>query len=281
MKHTKLFIVFICILILSGCNIPTAENSLPNLSTEEGIRDYLAGEWILINEYGPDIVCKMIIDKKMDIHLSFHDSYSDSSRGDFAGRIKLDRQYAKANEAPDLLSIELIDTDYPGGDFFFKHRTIYNEKRVMSWFFAGNGNCIFDMLSSEDYEFSPAEITFEKVSGETSQLAPRKNDEFYAVYWGKGADKETLWLDDVNWTPPEDYDIEPMYPILMTYYENDVAESILYSIAADQITDILGDDLFPGDVYFVQTDKSGNVIDFVSAEYKAYIEEDAELQVEF
>lgn len=295
MKSKKLFVVLVCIVILSGCNMFKSENgdtsippdfgasdnfqersipmSLPDLSTEEGIREYLVGEWVFDKEYVSDVVCKMSIDEDLNVNLSFHNDYMNEPKGDYAGQIKFDRIYANPKEAPDLLSIELMDTDYPGGDFFFLHRTIYDGKRVMSWFFAGNGNCIFDMLGPDDFEYAPEEIMFEKVSGETSQLRPRKNDEFHAVFWGKGAEGQSLWIDDVRWTLPEQDDFASLYPRQMTLYENDAPESVLYSIAADQISDILGDDLFPGEVYFVQTDEHGNITHFINAEYKKYLED--------
>ncbi|HZK26608.1 MAG TPA: hypothetical protein VFD00_03595 [Thermoclostridium sp.] len=247
-------------------SIPTFD-----LMTEENIRDYLVGEWTFDKEYVSDVVCKMDIDEDLNVHLSFHDLYIDEAKGNYLGKIELDRMYINPDDEPFLLCIELLDGDEPGGDFFFLHRTTYDGKIVMSWFFAGNGNCIFDILGSDDFQYTPEEIMFEKVSGEMSQLEPYIDTEFYGVFWGKGINGNSLWIDDVHWTG-EAYDIVIDYPRRMALYENDVPESILYSIAPDRISDILGDDLFPGEVYVVQTDKDGNIIELISPEYNEYLE---------
>lgn len=216
----------------------------------------------------------MNIDEQLKVSFSFHDSYANESKGHYSGQIKLDRMHANPNEAADLISIELLDTNYPGGDFFFLHRSNYDGKLVMSWFFAGNGNCILDMISSEDFEYTPDEIIFEKESKETPQLSPHKDKEFHAVFWGRGADGQSLWIDDVYWTPSGQEDFAKDFPQRMILYVNDVPESILYSIASDRISDILGDDLFPGEVYVVQTDGQGKIINFASPEYKGFIDDD-------
>ena len=59
----------------------------------------------------------------------------------------------------------------------------------------------------------------------------------------------------------------------MVYYENEVPGSILYSIVPGEISEVLGEDLTVGCVYFVQTDESGSVKYFISAERKKFLEE--------
>lgn len=253
--------------------------SISDLNTEKGIREYLIGEWVYDQDYGSDIICKMHIDVDLKVGLSFYNAYTNQDKGDYTGEIKLDWVHADPNGAPDLLSIKLKDTEDSGGEFFFKHRTTYDEKHVMSWFFLGNENCVFNLLGAQGYEdagpeYVPRDIMFEKVSGEKSSLSPRKNDEFYAVYWGMGSQGKSLWLDDARWTPEEEGEVSWVYPREMTCYENDVPESILYNIAPHEMGDILGDDLFPGQIYFVQTDEDGNVIHFIGAERKRFLEQD-------
>ncbi|HHX62567.1 MAG TPA: hypothetical protein GX707_17920 [Epulopiscium sp.] len=317
-KCKKLFVVFICVVILSACsslkskttdketntiipnpskisneaqnkNLPLEENVSPkenltidlsNLNTEKTIREYLIGEWIsdkeTLSDYlltHSDINCKMSIDENLNVHLLFYNRETNETRGDYVGQITFDRLHANPNEAPDLISIKLTNTDYPGGDFLFKHRTIYDGKRVMSWFFSGNGNCIFDMLADIDnFEYAPEEIILEKVTGEKSQLSPLKNSEFYAVFWGLGVNEQGLWLDEVQWTPTEEYDPEALYPDRMTLYEDHVQESVLYKISPESISCILEESMYPGEVYFIQTDENGNIIDFEDAAYRAYIQ---------
>ena len=142
----------------------------------------------------------------------------------------------------------------------------------MSWFIARGENCIFEMLGSEGVGFVPEEIIFEKVTGETSQLQARKSEEFEAVFWGKGADGQSLWFDDAICTP-SGADDELAYPRMMTYYENDVMESVLYSIAPDVMSEVLGDDLFQGEVYYVQTDDQGQVTELMTASQKRYMDQ--------
>ncbi|NLB41464.1 MAG: hypothetical protein GX815_04255 [Clostridiales bacterium] len=310
MKRIGLLVLFIFVLILSGCNafktkiidngvnpvIPSAsENSVntertkktlprpnlgklegepiapPDLGTEEGIREYLAGEWIFDKEYVSDIVVTMNIDKDLNVYLSFNNSYTEESKAEYIGKIEFDRVYANSSEAPDLLCLELMNTDDPGGDFFFLHRTTYDEKFVMSWFFAANGNCVFDMLSTEEFGHAPEEIMFEKVSGKTSQLEPHVDTEFHGVFWGKGVDGKSLWINEVHWWMDEEDDFERGYPRRMALYENDLPESILYSIAPDRISEILGEDFFPGEVYSIRTDDQGKIVDFIGLEYKAFL----------
>lgn len=285
MKGKLWLAALVCVLALTGCSkpnvVPKGEGvlvPLPNLGTEEGIREYLVGQWIYDAYYGGDVVCTMDIDPDLNVKLSFVNTYSADPQGIYSGRITLDRLYARPDQVPDLLCIELIDRDEEGGDFFFLHRTIYDEKRVMSWFFAGNGSSVFDVLDfTEEFYNAPDEIIFEKVTGEKSQKKPRQDDEFYAVYWGTGADQKSLWLDAVRWTPPVEADDEqePIYSRKMIHYENDIAESVLYQISPDEIVEILGDDLAVGEVYFVQTDAEGNVIHFIGADYKAWLEDGA------
>ncbi|NLC65815.1 MAG: hypothetical protein GX752_02585 [Clostridium sp.] len=253
-------------------NLDSKNDYKPDLSTEDGIKNYLIGEWIFDKEYISDVVCKMIIDDELKVSLSFHDSYKDEAIGDYSGKVSFERAHVKENEAPDLVSIELTDADYTGGKFFFLHRTIYDGKVVMSWFFEDYGDTVFNFLGYDEFQYAPEEIMFEKEVEFKSDLSPRKNSEFYAVFWGKGADKQSMWIDEVNWTPRGYDEYEIIYSERMTFYENDLPESTLYKVADKSISDILGDDLFPGDVYFVETDNKGNIIEFINPEYKEYLE---------
>lgn len=242
-------------------------------SNESGIKKYLEGEWVFNNPYISDLTCKMKIDKDLNVQLYFYGDYADSFKGNYSGKIKFEKVNAEADELPDAISIELNDSEWPGGDYFFLHRTIYNGKRVMALFFAGNGNGIFDILGDVDnFIYGPDEIIFEKTSGEISKLAPSKNDKFEAVYWGKAKDGKSLWLDDVQWAPKNE-DLDTIYPWPMIAYDNYIRESVLYSIVAEKRQDILGDDLFPGQVYYVETDEEGRIKHFISAEFKRFLEE--------
>ena len=251
-----------------------------NLNSEEAIKDYLVGEWISDKETLSDylsteseINCNMTIEGDLNVKFYFYNRYSGETIGDYLGTISLDKIDENAEGLPDLMAIDLGESDWPGGDYFFLHRTIYDGKRVMSLFFSGNGNGILDLLGDIDnFQYGPEEVLFEKDTGEKSQCIPLKDREFYAVYWGLGPNGKSLWLDNVQWTPTEEYDPDALYPTRMTLYQDDFPESTLYTIAKENITDILINPMYPGEVYFVQTDKDGNIIDFEDAAFKEYIE---------
>ncbi len=287
-----LWVIVCCVISFSGCSnfeTPKIHSPKPSISTpletiqeqvkaisplildtEENIKAYLVGDWIFNQEYVSSIVCNMTISEDLLVNLQFQDTLTNVAKGEYTGKIVLDRIYAKPSDAPDLITMELMDASYPGGDFFFTHRTIYGDKRVMSWFFAGNGNCIFDLLGPEGFESSPDEIIFEATNSEVTEHERNETGEFFGVYWGMGDDNKSLWIDDVLWTPPEKEDYAPMYPLRYTHYENIVKESVLYSISKDDISEVLGDDLFPGQVYLVRTDYQNQIIEMVDPEFETF-----------
>lgn len=300
-NYKKIFMILVCLMILSACSRPKSqiidpktseelqknppsleENLSPEkkISSEEEIRGYLVGEWIsdqeVLSDYvlsSSDINCDMNIDEDLNVSLLFYNRYTNESRGDYRGQVILDRLHASPDEDPDIISIELVNSDYPGGDFFYKHRTIYDGKSVMSWFFAGNGNCIFDLLADIDnFQYAPEEIVFKKTTGEKLDFDTLKDSEFYAVFWGMGGDGKSLWLDEVKWTPTEEYDPNALYPGRMTLYEDNEPWSVLYSIAPEEISRILVECMYVPEVYYVKTDKEGKIIDFEDAANKDYIE---------
>lgn len=295
-KSIKWITMLIGIVVLTGCGgdgggDSEAPLSPPDFSTEQGIKEYLVGEWFGDVEYLSDMVVHMNIDKKLNVTFSFHNSLLDEPGGDYKGKIAFDRVYASADRAPDIIRIELEDTEVPGGDFFFLHRTLYDGKRVMSLIFAGNGNSVFDILAGDiatifdkfdddDRDcFTIRDVMLDKVTGETPQQTARINDAFYAVFWGHGEKYETIWFDDVTWTPSDD-DFEAVYPRPMTLYENDICESVLYNIDPDKKFELLGADVFKGTVYHVTTDDEGNIIDLINAEYKQYLEKSSQADAE-
>lgn len=251
-----------------------------NLNSEDNIKDYLIGNWISdkenLSDYmstESDINCNMIIDENLNVDFSFYNRQTNESKGHYSGQISLDRLYAKEDEPPDLISIDLGQADWPGGDFLFKHRTIYDDKIVMSLFFSGNGNCIFDLLGDIDnFEYAPEEIILEKKTDEQVNLDSLKSKEFYAVFWGEGEDDQSIWMDEVRWTPTEEYDPDALYPTRMTMYEDDLPISSLYKISKENSDYISYTNKFSGEVYYVKTDKDGNIIEMEDASYKEYID---------
>lgn len=278
-KARKLFALLIGVLLITACSGGGDDVSPippPDLSSEAGIIEYLVGEWVYDYYDRGDVVCTMNIDEDLNVRLFFENTYSELPSGEYKGKIHLERVYAESNEAPDNIRIELVDSDEYGGDFFFLHRTIYDDKRVMSWFFSafGNYDSVFSVLDVvEDIRTSPNEMTFEKQTGEKSQGDLRLDDNFYAVYWGMGEDNSSIWLDDVLWIPAEEGEYAPLYPRAMTSYENDVLKSALYSIDPNEISEVLGEDLFKGGVYFVRVDENGNIIELIDAERYQFLNE--------
>lgn len=286
----SLFALLIGILVLAGCgggedltdtpNDPDAEAYLKYSIIEENLKDYLVGEWVsdkeTLSDYlltHSDINCNMTISEDASVSFLFYNRETNDIIGDYSGHITFDRFDKESSVGPDLISIELTDPDWPGGDFFFKQRTIYDGKRVMSWFPAGNGNCILDLLADIDnFEYAPEEVIFEKVTGEKSDLKAQKVNMFYGVYWGLGNDKKSFWLNEVMWTPTEEYNPDALYPERMTLYEDDVKESVLYKIAQENMEYILQGPMYAGEVYFVETDENGDIVNIEDTAYKEYID---------
>jgi len=129
-------------------------------------------------------------------------------------------------------------------------------------------------LKSQCLQSFLEEVIFEKVTGEAPQGKIRKNDKFYANFWGHGVKYESIWIDDVEWTQPEvEDDYDQNYPVPRVINENKEQVSLLYKVDQNKKFDILGDDLFKGEVYYVETDENGNIVELINAEYKSFLEE--------
>ncbi len=301
-KSIRMLLVFITIIFLTGCKGPKPEViennkpttvlpvvkkpkptivkepsiSPPDLETEQGVREYLVGDWVCEIEYMSNIVANMTIHENLDVELSFYDSYINDLVVDYKGDIMFKRIYRDEEDAPDIITLQLNKEPYIECDYYFFHRTIYDGKRAMSLFFADLENSVFDIFTEDNgLEYTMGEVVFEKVTGEVSEVKLRKNDEFYAVFWGHGVHYESIWIDDVEWEPrEEDYNFN--YPVPMIVNENEVKESILYKVDSDKKFDILGDDMFKGDIYYVKTDERGIIVELISAGRKMFLEESAE-----
>ena len=301
-KSIRMLLVFITIIFLTGCKGPKPEViennkpttvlpvvkkpkptivkepsiSPPDLETEQGVREYLVGDWVCEIEYMSNIVANMTIHENLDVELSFYDSYINDLVVDYKGDIMFKRIYRDEEDAPDIITLQLNKEPYIECDYYFFHRTIYDGKRAMSLFFADLENSVFDIFTEDNgLEYTMGEVVFEKVTGEVSEVKLRKNDEFYAVFWGHGVHYESIWIDDVEWEPrEEDYNFN--YPVPMIVNENEVKESILYKVDSDKKFDILGDDMFKGDIYYVKTDERGIIVELISAGRKMFLEESSE-----
>ena len=257
-------------------NVSVAEQAesfptqLPDMRTEAGIRAYLAGEWHFYDDAFPgNKACHMVIDEGLHAEFVFTSRITDEIIGTYGGQFSFDRVFAGAQEAPDLLCLELTDDTLLGGDFFFLHRTICDGSRILSLFSAGNGGCVFDLpdpfMFVEDesgWGYAPVEILLAKDTGEEYDPAPRQSAEFYAVCWGE-CGQENIWLDDIDWPPPGDYVLEEIgsdswYRYLTTQYANEVPVSVAYVLPGDR-AQAVGGDLRYGEVYLVHTDEHGKI----------------------
>ena len=111
----------------------TFPTQLPDMNTEAGIREYLAGEWY---SYDPSHLgldaCRMIIDEDLNTSFEFFSGFTNETKGHYSGHLSFDRIYADAHEVPDLLCLTLSDDcALLGGDFFFLHRTVFEGRCVM------------------------------------------------------------------------------------------------------------------------------------------------------
>lgn len=243
-----------------------------DLSSQKKIIQYLIGDWYYHYYHLDDITAKMSIDNDLNVKLSFTNTYSDSPQGDYVGKIKFDWAYVDEDETPDLIIIDLLDTEVSGGEFLFRHRTVYDQKRVLSLIPFSNENCIFEVVApNNEFTTTPEEIMLEKKTNEESREATMKNSEFYAVVWGLGSDKQSLWLDDVMWNGYDD-DYKGDYPQRLIMYDNNLLESVLYKINQKNKADVLGDEMPFGEVYFIKTNQDGDIISLIDAGRKDWIE---------
>ena len=257
--------------------------TLPNMKTEADIREYLPGEWNFVNTSDGDYYsCRMVIDKNLKAEIEFYDPTAAEGK---KSKRKVTGQFSfvtwpdtGAHEAPDALGLEL--SNFPGrDDLHFLHRTVFDKRRVMSLFYAGNGDCLFDLLdSSGRYEWggtAPAEMVFFQETGEEYDFAPRANAEFYAVCWGYGKSRQegVIWLDDIKWPPPhvsENFDPlysgEKYYLYETTRYDNETPVSVAYAMA-DGMKIEGGGDLRYGKVYLVKTNGRGEIANMKKTVY--------------
>ena len=74
----------------------------------------------------------------------------------------------------------------------------------------------------------------------------------------------SVWLDDIDWPPPGNYDPEEIgsdswYRYLTTRYNNAMPVSVPYVLPEDR-SQAAGGDLRYGEVYLVNTDINGEIV---------------------
>lgn len=239
---------------------PVAETIYPpDLDSLSGIKNYLVGTWVFSDGYRSDVVCDMTIDENYNVQLEFFNLYENEPAGNYSGKIAFDHVYVDPDQAPDYLRIILDDEEVSGGEYYFLHRTNYDGILVMGLFYGGTGSSVFDILGPEGFQETPKDIYFERFVDIPPSQEPKKDAKFHAVFWGMGEDQNSIWLDDVDWVQLEP-NLATDYPREIMQYHNEVYESSLYPIPDDLFTEIMGDDLFPGTVYYVEINNQGEVI---------------------
>jgi len=244
----------------SGAAAPTA--TLPDFSTEKGIATYLTGTWKFVDTKfdSKNPGCTMIIDADLKFSLSFYHLRTKEEMETYRGKITFGRLFANSGEAPDLLCFKLDDTERSdGGDYFFRHETVYDGKRVMTLCFAGNG----DGFLSDKIEVDVSErdngrdYLFEQETGEQSKLELRKESEFYAVYWG--GNREWMWLDDVVPNAAA-ASLHSLFSPAKTCYRNEVRQSVRYPVSPNATWSIGNRGMVQGVFYAIQTNRQGEVV---------------------
>ena len=250
--------------------------TLPDMNTEEGISEYLAGEWNFQNTSDRKYIsCRMVIDVNLNAKLEFYGYHTDKGKEVkrvFTGKISFGRLEGAPHESPpDWLHLELNqESEQVGGDYYFLHRTVYDKRCVMSLFYAGNSECLFGLLDPSvgatgncwEGDF-PDEIVFIKETGEEYHHSPRTNEEFYALFWGQGKDG-VIWLDDISWPPSALPDLSLLFEGDRTYiyyttkFDNETPVSIAYGAARDMKTDG-GGKLRQGETYLINTNGRGEI----------------------
>jgi len=234
----------------------------PDLSAEKGITTYLTGTWKFVDTQSEfeNPGCTMIINSDLTFIVSFYHHRTKEEQGICQGKISLDRFFANPGEAPDLLSFRPDDTERSdGGDYFFRHETVYDGKRVMTLCFAGNGDgFIFDRIGVDVSErYNGREYVFEQETGEQSTLELRKDSEFYAVYWS--GNREWMWLDDIVPNVAA-VSLPSVYSPAKTCYRNEVKESIRYPVSPNVAWSIGNKGMVQGVFYAIQTDRQGQIV---------------------
>ena len=246
------------------------EVTTPDFSTDKGITTYLTGTWKFADTRS-DIEnpgCTMIIAADLTVSLSFHHPRTKEDMGTYRGKITFDRFFASPREAPDLLCIRLNEPEKrDGGDYVFRHETVYDGKRVMKISLASNGNdFIFDRIEVNFTERDNGrDYIFEQETGEQSNTELRKESEFYAIYWG--GNREWMWLDDVlpNAAAASILSISSENSTAKKYYRNEVKESVRYSVSSNADWNIGNWGMTKNGLYAIQTNRQGEVIRIRSA----------------
>ena len=237
----------------------------PDLDSLEGIKNYLVANWSFSDGYRSDVACNMTIDESFNVQLEFFNTSENKSAGNYSGKIEFDHIYVDPDQAPDYLRIVLDDDKVSGGEYYFLHRTNYDGVLVMGLFFGGTGSSVFEILGPEGLHETPKDIYFERYVNIPPSQEPKKDAKFHAVFWGMGDDHSSIWLDDVDWVNLES-NLPTDYPREIMQYQNEVYESALYPIPDHLYKEIMGDDLFPGTVYYVETNDQGEVISLMNPE---------------
>ena len=234
----------------------------PDFSTEKGVATYLTGTWKFVDTQTEfeNPGCTMEIDADLNISLSFYNLRTKKDEGACRGKITFDRFFANTGEAPDLVRFKLDDTErQDGGCYFFRHETVRDGKRVMTLQFASAGNdFIFDRINVVNVsdKHNGREYVFEQETGEQSTLEPRKDSEFYAVYWG--GNREWMWLDDVVPNAAA-ASLPSKFAPAKTGYTNEVKQSVRYPVSSSADWEIGSGGMEQGRFYAIQTNRQGEV----------------------
>jgi hypothetical protein len=295
MKNRNIFIMILSLMLLfSGCkdsntkiqetikkpsevNKPTIKKPQENLvivdlSDEDAVKNYLIGEWHYGVNYANDTTLTMKIENDMKINLTFFDKNTQQYIESHKGQLEFKWVHADLDKAPDSLVLMANKENQNNGEYFFSHISTYSDKHVMAWYTLGNENTLLDvlglpgsepnpgdMLGSNTIQSVPQKLLFEKTVEQSFNSKPNINSKFHAILWKDKGSPEKLWLDDVDWSYKSEVDFAPIYPKIMTLYENDVKESVLYSVYAPDKEYIIDIGLISGELYYVETNALGEI----------------------
>lgn len=171
----------------------------------------------------------------------------------YMGKWTLERLYAEHEDPPDLLCLELDETDDPFldgwqslGDFLLAQRTLCDGSIVLGLSQANNGDSLFSYWYEDTWPVwqRMAELPL-------PQENLRKNDSFFALLWKMEYDGSgySIWLDDFQ---TDTFENEGRY------------ESLQYRLAPNaslsrELTAEDGQGPLPGSLYQIDTDEKGQV----------------------
>ena len=207
----------------------------------------LPGEWHLATDEETDEGLRLIIKPDLSFEAIVTGTGKDSAlAGTYKGKIVPQWTDSDARvDMPEMLSFDLINPpgEYMGGGDFMLSYLLHETHRIM---LLTETSMSTNMFSRFDlYENGMFELYQE--SGELPLGKIRKDDTFFAAFWGIDNEKGVIWLEHIN--------IDDFSGV----YTSESNESLRYNLAENVSFYIGGNEFYYSAVYQVTTNTKGEV----------------------